>query len=815
MGEHLPGIKYMDEEFPRDWQEWLDDNLMRGVDVGHLAHLLATKGFAMYRDIKLMHRMCAWNSLNAFLNANPDVEIDDPVEPTLNAAFYRWLTDTAEKGIDGEILVVMLMDRGLDLAKWATVLASRLKNNEIGPILGKDGSNADFLDFWYACKKGYSEDVELYCKCLMPLNEEKVDRHTAERLTGLSLAALNGHAATVRVLLAAGAQVNVFDGRGRLAIHHAASSGHRECCALLCQKGAFIFQGDFQGNTALHFAARFGHRKTVAYLASKGQELVRLICSDKVLCKKSTKFDMLVEEVFRILPEVKLSGHDTVRYEKEWTVDGANLFSKLMDNNTRFMLPKTNKQVQDDVLARFDPRPETGIYVSTVMGAQLYIKIVATAQDLSVLLKCMFRQCAVDSVNSWQRTACMTAADENNCSTHEPVLDELIDSFGCNVSLRDIHKRRALELLIMDKLVPNAPSATQAKEEMIIERRQDELDRLYGAYFEEEERQNDVRRAKVLDECNTIAYTLSHKLWSTTRDASKMKIGFLPSNWEMYEDPDSGNYLYCYKPHNPMTGEEYDHFTWSVPPEAKSLIDRIDSLQYHIKMKSLLIRKQLSWEVYRDNETSLDFYFNIDTFELKFSVPKELNWHAIRKGMTKTKRVLGFGGEYEVMNDAYGYEFYRNKNSRECEWERPHDAVVLTPEVSLCTAFSHKATSVMQRWYSCEQCNRAWKQSPDGATRTVKICEPCVFRCHAGHKGVRFIKESAAICICQHVGKVADFMCNGCIPSETQRKVQSEANAIRAEAKRSRMRNVLQPPIFAMVPRSSAKSRNMKALSGW
>ena len=43
-----------------------------------------------------------------------------------------------------------------------------------------------------ACKYGYVEEVDLYCQCKAPVNEEKLDPHTSVRSTPLMLAAMNG-----------------------------------------------------------------------------------------------------------------------------------------------------------------------------------------------------------------------------------------------------------------------------------------------------------------------------------------------------------------------------------------------------------------------------------------------------------------------------------------------------------------------------------------------------------------------------------------------------------------------------------------------
>jgi hypothetical protein len=126
----------------------------------------------------------------------------------------------------------------------------------------------------------------------------------------------------------------------------------------------------------------------------------------------------------------------------------------------------------------------------------------------------------------------------------------------------------------------------------------------------------------------------------------------------------------------------------------------------------------------------------------------------------------------------------------------------------------HKGKATVQNWYSCEQCNRAWKSSPEGSAATVKICEPCVVRCHAGHKGVRLIRNSQALCICADVCRVTGCACNARVISTSQTKVQNEAIARREELERARQRNTDSPPIFAMVPRVYFDG-TPKVESGW
>lgn len=179
--------------------------------------ILAAKGFQPHRNLKLMQRILAWNSLETFAKQHPDLILGDVVDKTrdedddpflrnmqrqyldgeylnLDSRFVRWITEMARKGIDGEILLQLLRDRCIDLMQEYPHFGQKLRNNELGTLLRKTGEEVpELLDFFVACKRGYTADVEIYCKCDMPLSEEQQDRHSSERWRPLALAAINGH----------------------------------------------------------------------------------------------------------------------------------------------------------------------------------------------------------------------------------------------------------------------------------------------------------------------------------------------------------------------------------------------------------------------------------------------------------------------------------------------------------------------------------------------------------------------------------------------------------------------------------------------
>eukprot|EP00981_Chlorochromonas_danica_P012742 scaffold5382_cov162-Ochromonas_danica.AAC.4 len=158
-------------------------------------------------------------------------------------------------------------------------------------------------------------------------------------------------------------------------------------------------------------------------------------------------------------------------------------------------------------------------------------------------------------------------------------------------------------------------------------------------------------------------------------------------------------------------------------------------------------------------------------------------------------------------------------------------------ELLLVLLLQYRNASLEQKWYSCEQCNRAWKtnaaemlmqksgsdggggtSSSSSITRSLVVCEPCITRCHANHKGVRFLLQANSsrtlYCMCMEVGKLAQYQCKACTISETQMKTQLAGENQRKETARKRKRDKDYPPIFALVPRLDRRGV-AKTTSGW
>ena len=526
------------------------------------------------------------------------------------------------------------------------------------------------------------------------------------------------------------------------------------------------------------------------------------------------------------------------------------------------MLPRSCREIMEDVLERFDPRPETGIFINSELSfANNFVKTIPTPAELSVLLKYVYRQACIDSINNWHRTPLHLACDANKVNSHEKIIMCLIDKYGCNVNLKDMHGRKALDLLIQDKTIREMPTATKAREDIFNNKRQEKLDDFYNQFKETERLKIERRHQEILQSCINREVIMDERIWHCLRGGAAFIKRYFDT-WEVYNDPDTGNYFYCKMPEKPKEGEikyqkqVYTNYSWEIPPEIKNIVDRTEALLYLMRKQSFLLRTFENWEVYREKKTDIEYYYNVQTKKLRFSLPTCMNLRKIVRYSTKTGELLGYAREWEVRLDKCGNKFYRNKITRAVEYIQPLDAIQVKAVERLCTGYQFKNQELTQKWFSCEQCNRAWKtltaekmmmkasEANDNATqvsvkssasnknktgkpgpstdvvatKSLIVCEPCVARCHDRHKGVRFLYEAPSSrtlqCMCMDVSKITGMVCHGTTISKGQLRTQELARNKRIDNERQHKRNKKSPPIFAYVPRYD-RSGKEKVYSGW
>jgi hypothetical protein len=88
-------------------------------------------------------------------------------------------------------------------------------------------------------------------------------------------ASRNGHKAVIKLLVAAGADINIADGSGQTALQAAAEEGHQEIVEKLLAAGADVnaAAAGLDGRTALQAAAEEGHQEIVEKLLAAGADV--------------------------------------------------------------------------------------------------------------------------------------------------------------------------------------------------------------------------------------------------------------------------------------------------------------------------------------------------------------------------------------------------------------------------------------------------------------------------------------------------------------------------------------------------------------
>lgn len=663
-----------------------------------------------------MHTLITSAYFDLFLKDNPEFSCESLMTTTLDIKFINWVKSIGNMGLDGEIILRTLEDRDIQLTKYHPAIADKIKYNEYSSLLDFNGKEPKLLDFYTACSEGNVVAVDLYIRGDVDVNMERMSRFGSVARTGLMLASIGNHKKVVEMLIANKANVLTTDRRGRTALHYAAINGSLDCCELLMNAGIFIhllhffiyiylltfiylhlfifilgaplFLGDNQGNTPLHLATWQNHPPTVDFLCAKGQEFTRSITSNKVLVNPGQTFEELSRLIFLEMQDTKLKPIETRRFQKLWLFEASQLFRQRMSPNVRHMIAPTCIEIMDDVLHRFDPRPETGIFVSTAIEDQLlFIPTIPSHVELAVLLQYMFRQSALDNTNNWNRTPLHLACDENTVASHRDVILLLVNKHGCNVMLKDIHNKTPYDLLVTDKSNPKAPSATSLREYLIYENRIPKTIEIMSQYEELDRKKLDEKREQILLDCIKRAEFMNTDLWEATRLASSLLsvYGKITGNiWSHYMDPDTKNEFFCCQPKDIGLGDSFSGFSWNLPDAIRNTYHHDVAFLYQRISQSVVIRQIENWVTLKSNRYNIIYYFNVDSNTYTFELPSVYNWKLIARNAI-FRATYGYAEEWQEF-EKDNLIFYYNKITREYRWIRPIEAVQVTPAEKFCTA---------------------------------------------------------------------------------------------------------------------------------
>ena len=180
-----------------------------------------------------------------FIEGNEDFELG---ELGIDITFQSWVRSILSRGIDGNILLRVLEDRGISLTREYPHFAQTLRNNELGAVVEYNGTAPKLLDFHQACADGDNDLVLMYCECVQDVNEEKIGRNDSVGRTPLALAAINNRVDVVHTLIKYKVEVRGVDRKGRTALHLAAMAGCTAACTALLENGNFITHSRVQNH---------------------------------------------------------------------------------------------------------------------------------------------------------------------------------------------------------------------------------------------------------------------------------------------------------------------------------------------------------------------------------------------------------------------------------------------------------------------------------------------------------------------------------------------------------------------------------------
>ena len=156
-----------------------------------------------------------------------------------------------------------------------TLLMKMIRQHDVSSVrqLMKQGFSANFQQAGATPLNIVAEQGDLELARLLVQAGADLELRDQNGHTPLKRAATHGHLSVAKYLLDEGADVNAEDKRGNVPLNSAASHGNSALVSLLLEQGAEVNRSNKSGYSALMHAASHGHEAVVQQLLNTGAEV--------------------------------------------------------------------------------------------------------------------------------------------------------------------------------------------------------------------------------------------------------------------------------------------------------------------------------------------------------------------------------------------------------------------------------------------------------------------------------------------------------------------------------------------------------------
>jgi E3 ubiquitin-protein ligase mind-bomb len=273
-----------------------------------------------------------------------------------------------------------------------------------------------------AAAQGHLETVQ---RLLEGVSRNMVDMRSGGK-TALQVAAHQGHAAVVRLLLHAGASVNASDNDGDTCLHYAAFGNQPEVLDLLIKAGSELNTANRSGCTALHIAAHKQPARCVQILLSASADPN---CTD--LYGDTALHDAIGKDSYQVVELLcAASGIDFTLRNKR----GFNALHHAALKGKNFATRKLLTQARQLV----DVKKDDGFSALHLAALNGHKEVVETLVHVG--------QADINLRNNRNQTALLLAVSQGHCG-----VVELLIKLKANINAKDEDEDTALHLVLIKK----------------------------------------------------------------------------------------------------------------------------------------------------------------------------------------------------------------------------------------------------------------------------------------------------------------------------------------------------------------------------